>query len=95
MEKIQERDKRMIHHVEKCLEARDERSSAHLTFQKDKNVTLTDYNCTYLDRRLLMVELGRIRPRGWNPKESLILTRTEMPKCLTILKNNNMALETS
>lgn len=42
-----------------------------------------------------MVELGRIRPRGWNPKESLILTRTEMPKCLTILKNNNMALETS
>lgn len=40
MEKIQERDKRMIHHVEKCLEARDERSSAHLTFQKDKNVTL-------------------------------------------------------
>lgn len=42
-----------------------------------------------------MVELGRIRPRGWNPKECLILTRTEMPKCLTILKNNNMALETS
>lgn len=33
-----------------------------------------------------MVELGINRPKGWNLKESLILTITEMPKCLIILK---------